>query len=142
MTEFNTKPLEDTLNKLGKEIQSFFDGIVAESDLDMLNPRTDFVQTPEGFEIYMDLPGSTKDDIKVELLDDVLTIKGERHITESDDHVKWVRRERQYGRFSRSFPVGAGVNRSGIKAIFKDGVLKVSIKVEDQSTPASTIEID
>jgi HSP20 family protein len=142
MTEFNTKPLEETLNKLGKEIQSFFDGIVAESDLDLLNPRTDFAQTPEGFEIFMDLPGSSKEDIKVELLDDVLTIKGERNISESDDHVKWVRRERQYGRFSRSFPVGSGVNRSGIKAKFKDGVLKVSIKVEDQSTPASTIEID
>jgi HSP20 family protein len=142
MTEFNTKPLEDTLNKLGKEIQSFFDGIVSESDLDLLNPRTDFVQTPEGFEIFMDLPGLTKDDIKVELLDDVLTVKGERQITESDDHVKWVRRERQHGRFSRSFPVGSGVNRSGIKAKFKDGVLNVSIKVEDQSSPASTIDID
>jgi len=142
MTEFNTKPLEETLNKLGKEIQSFFDGIVSESDLDLLNPRTDFVQTPEGFEILMDLPGLSKDDIKVELLDDVLTVKGERTISESDDHVKWVRRERQYGRFSRSFPVGSGVNRSGIKAKFKDGVLKVSIKVEEQATPASTIEID
>lgn len=142
MTEFNTKPLEETLNKLGKEIQSFFDSIVPEKDLDTLNPRTDFAQTPDGFEVSMDLPGLTRDDIKVELLDDVLTIKGERKILESEDHVKWIRRERQHGRFSRSFPVGFGVTRSGIKAKFKDGVLVVHIKVDETAAPASTIEID
>ncbi len=142
MTEFNTKNIEKTLNKLGRDLQSFFESLAPENDLDTLNPRADFVQTSTGFEVYMDLPGLTKSDIKVELVDHVLTIKGERKIVESEDQTKWVRRERNYGRFTRSFPLGAGVDKSGIKAKFKDGVLTVTVQVQEGQTAETSIDID
>jgi HSP20 family protein len=142
MTEFNTKNIEKTLNKLGRDLQTFLEGLAPEKDLDTLNPDTDFVQTTDGYEVYMELPGLTKADIKVELVDNVLTIKGERTISESEDHVKWMRRERKYGRFSRSFPLGHGVDKSGIKATFKDGVLRVQVDVNHTETAETTIEID
>lgn len=142
MTEFNTKNIEKTLNKIGRDIQTFFESFTPESDLDTLNPRTDFVQTSEGFEVYMDLPGLTKSDIKVELNDHVLTIKGERKISESEGHEKWIRRERKFGRFSRSLPLGAAVDKSGIKAKFKDGVLRVQVRVLEESMADTSIEID
>ncbi len=142
MTEFNTKNIEKTLNKLGRDLQTFVESLAPEKDLDTLNPDTDFVQTTDGYEVFMDLPGLTKADIKVELVDNVLTIKGERTIVESEDHVKWMRRERKYGRFSRSFPLGVGVNKSGIKAKFKDGVLRVHVEVDHTDTAETSIHID
>lgn len=142
MTEFNTKNLEKTFNKLGRDFQTFFESFAPEDDLETMNPRTDFVQTSEGFEVSMDLPGLTKSDIKVELNDQMLTIKGERKINESEDHVKWVRRERKFGRFSRSLPLGGSVEKSGIKAKFKDGVLLVKVRVTDEFTTETSIEID
>lgn len=142
MTEFNIKPIEETLNKIGKEIQSFFEQISPEKDLDVFNPRADFIQTTTGFEIQIDLPGLTKKDIKVELNDNVLVVKGERLIEEVADQTKWIRRERHHGRFSRSFPLGAHVDKSGIKAKFKDGILRIAIAVSEESVSDSTIEID
>lgn len=142
MTDFNTKPLEQKLNQLGKEIQSFFENLVTEEDLDVFSPKADFVQTSEGFEIYADLPGMTKKDIKVELAENILTIKGERQIFESADHTSWLRRERHFGRFSRSFPIPVSIQKSDIKASFKDGVLTVVVHVTDSGTDAASIDID
>ncbi len=142
MTEFNSKKLEKKLNQIGREIQSFFDNIIPDEELDILSPRADFSQTSEGYEIFIDLPGMGKSDIKVELLDNLLTVKGERSITESEDHIKWLRRERHYGRFSRSFPVPGAVNKSGIKASFKDGVLLITVQTDHENDTSTTINID
>ncbi|MCC5927428.1 MAG: Hsp20/alpha crystallin family protein [Bacteroidetes bacterium] len=142
MTDFNTKAFEDRLHRIGKEVQSFFENLVSEDELDVFSPKADFVQTSEGFEILMDLPGLTKSDIKVELTDAMLTIKGERTINETDLQVAWLRRERHYGSFSRSFPVPVPVSKSDVSAQFKDGVLKILIKAEDMGPQDTTIDID
>lgn len=142
MTEFNTKPIEEKLSKLGRELQSFFENIIPDNDLDVLNPRADFVQSADGFEIYIDLPGLTKQDVKVELTDNILTVKGQRDVLESADHVSWLRRERHYGRFSRSFPMPVNVNKCDIKATFSNGVLAVIVKADEASNGATSIDID
>ncbi|MCH8524878.1 MAG: Hsp20/alpha crystallin family protein [Balneolales bacterium] len=142
MTDFNTKAFEDKLHRIGKEVQTFFENLVSEDEMDVFSPKADFVQTSEGFEILMDLPGLTKSNIKVELTDAMLTIKGERTINETDLQVAWLRRERHYGSFSRSFPVPVPVSKSDVSAQFKDGVLKILIKAEDMGPQDTTIDID
>jgi HSP20 family protein len=134
MTEFNTKPIEEKLNKLGKELQSFFEHLVKDEDLDSFNPKADLVQTSDGFEIFVDLPGMNRSDVTLSLSDQVLTVKGRRSITESADQREWVRRERRYGAFSRTFPVPDNVGSKDIKASFKDGVLTVRILVPEAGT--------
>jgi HSP20 family protein len=134
MAEFNTKPIEEKLNRLGKELQSFFEHLVKDEDLESFNPKADLVQTSEGFEIYVDLPGMNRADVTLSLADQVLTVKGRRTIAESADQTEWVRRERRYGTFSRTFPVPAQVSRSDIKATFRDGVLTVRILVPELGT--------
>jgi HSP20 family protein len=142
MTEFNTKAFEDRLHRIGKEVQSFFEHLVAEDELDVFSPKADFAQTSDGFEIVLDLPGLTKSDVKVELVDTMLIIKGGRTIQESDTQLSWLRRERHYGSFSRSFPIPVQVSKSDITAQVRDGVLTVRIQVADLDQQDTSIDID
>lgn len=142
MTDFNTKAFEDRLHRVGKEIQSFFENLVTEEELDVFNPRTDFIQTKTGFEIIMDLPGLTKSDVKVELTDTMLSVSGERRIDETEDQVSWLRRERHYGRFSRTFPIPVQVQKSDIRAAFRDGVLSVTVTASQSASEDTSIDIE
>jgi HSP20 family protein len=142
MKEFNTRPIEEKLNRFGKEIQSFFENIVSNDDIDGFNPRADVAETAEGLEIVLDLPGMTKEMVKIELANGTIAVKGQREIIESDDHVDWLRRERQYGRFTRTFPVGERVTKSDIKATFKDGVLVLAVRSTEHTDNTTSIHID
>lgn len=142
MTEFNKRTIEDKLGQLGRELQNFFENIIPDEGIDTFNPRADVVQTSEGFEISLDLPGLSKNEIKVELKDSLLTVRGQREIVESADHVEWLRRERPYGRFLRSFPMTLPVDRSSIKASFKNGVLLITIKAEAAEDSTTSIPIN
>jgi HSP20 family protein len=143
MAEFNTKPIEEKLNRIGKELQSFFEHLVKDEDLESFSPKADLVQTSEGFEIYIDLPGMSRSEVTLSLSDKVLTVKGRRRITESADQTEWVRRERHFGAFSRTFPVPEHVGSKDIKATFKDGVLSVRISVPELgATDGEPIDIE
>lgn len=74
-----------------------------------------------------DLPGLTKDDVEIDVDDEVLTISGERRDEYKDDRDDYYRTERTYGRFFRAIQLPDGVNPDEIDASFKDGVLEVTI---------------
>ncbi len=75
--------------------------------------------------VRADLPGLNKDDVKVELNDNILTIEGERKDEGRDEKSGWS--ERSYGRFFRSLTLPEGVNAENANATFKDGVLEITI---------------
>jgi HSP20 family protein len=85
--------------------------------------------------VRADLPGLTKDDIDVEIDDDVLTIAGERSDETRDERDDFYRTERSYGRFFRAIPLPEGVEADKIDATFKDGVLEVTIPAPKVTTP-------
>jgi HSP20 family protein len=80
-----------------------------------------------GYDAYPDLPGLSKDDINIDVDDDLLTISGERTDEFKDDRDDYYRTERSYGRFFRAIQLPDGVNPDEIDASFKDGVLEVTI---------------
>ncbi|HWP34566.1 MAG TPA: Hsp20/alpha crystallin family protein [Thermodesulfobacteriota bacterium] len=90
-------------------------------------PATDVYETADGFQIVAELPGLSKDDVQVELKDNVLTLKGERRYEEKYRDQTAHRVERCYGQFSRSFALPAEVDASKVEARFKDGVLTISV---------------
>jgi HSP20 family protein len=77
--------------------------------------------------VRADLPGLTKDDIRVEVTDDALILEGERHAEHEERQGRIFRSERSYGTFHRQIPLPAGINAEQATASFKDGVLEVSI---------------
>jgi HSP20 family protein len=98
-------------------------------------PAADITETDDQFEIKAELPGLKKEDVKINLVDNVLTIRGEKK-TEQDEKNKYCHRmERIFGSFIRSFSLGTKVDNSKIKAEFKDGVLTLALPKAAESKP-------
>lgn len=96
--------------------------------------RTDIQEKDGKYLVDVDLPGFTKDDIKIELKDGYLEIAAEKNEDkdEKDDDGNYIRRERRYGKCSRNFYIGNGITDEDIKASFKDGTLCIEIPKVDQ----------
>jgi len=77
--------------------------------------------------VRADLPGLTKDDVKVDVTDDRLIIQGERKREQTEEREGVYRSERSYGSFSRMIPLPEGTMADEAKASFKDGVLEITM---------------
>ncbi|KPU43388.1 18 kDa heat shock protein [Oxobacter pfennigii] len=88
------------------------------------NFKADLKETEENYLIEADLPGIKKEAIDIEFNENHLVITAKRDETTEDKRENYVRRERHYGEFKRSFHID-NVDQNGIDASFKDGVLKV-----------------
>ncbi|AHZ85222.1 HspC2 heat shock protein [Bdellovibrio bacteriovorus] len=88
------------------------------------SPSVDVEEKDNAYLVSADLPGMKKDEIKVELNDNILTISGER-TRESKSEGGYS--ERSYGRFQRSFTLPVQVNSEKIEAHFEDGVLQITV---------------
>jgi HSP20 family molecular chaperone IbpA len=95
--------------------------------------RTDIRDAGENYELDIDLPGYSKDDIKLQLKDGYLTIQAarEENHDEKDEKGKYIRRERYSGQCSRSFFVGKKLVQDDIHAKYEDGILKISFPKEE-----------
>ncbi|MCR5137034.1 MAG: Hsp20/alpha crystallin family protein [Oscillospiraceae bacterium] len=98
--------------------------------------RTDVTDTGDAFVLDAELPGFKKEDIKIDVENDCLTISAERKLDEEEKQKNFIKRERFYGSFSRSFDV-SGVNVEGIEASYSDGVLKLTMPKKVETVPAS-----
>ncbi|MCR5665103.1 MAG: Hsp20/alpha crystallin family protein [Oscillospiraceae bacterium] len=99
--------------------------------------RTDVIDTGEAFELQSELPGFRKEDIKIDVENDVLTITAERRLNKDENEKKpnFIKRERFYGAFSRSFDV-SGIQVDGIEAAYTDGVLTLKMPKKVETVPA------
>ena len=98
--------------------------------------RTDVVDTGDAFRLESELPGFKKEDIKIDIENDCLTISAERSADNKEGKENYIKRERFYGSFSRSFDV-SGINVDGIEAAYNDGVLSVTLPKKAAEVPAS-----
>ena len=100
-----------------------------------LSPAVDLTEDDKSFIVTAELPGVGKDDVTVELNEDVLTIRGEKKSEreEKKDRSHWV--ERRYGAFSRSFTLPPTAQAEEMKASFKDGVLRIEIPKKEAVKP-------
>ena len=96
--------------------------------------RTDITDKGDAFVLEADLPGFKKDDIKIDLENDRLTIKAERHSEHEAAKNGYVRRERSFGSFERSFDV-SGIDTASIKANSTDGVLTLTLPKRPELVP-------
>ena len=98
--------------------------------------RTDVIDTGDAFKLESELPGFKKEDIKIDIENDCLTISAERKADNKEEKENYIKRGRFYGSFSRSFDV-SGINVDGIEAAYKDGVLTVTLPKKAAEIPAS-----
>ncbi len=105
-------------------------------------PRIDVTQQNNELVIRADLPGTSKDDVKVDITDDAITIQGERRREHEEERGGVYRSERSYGSFYRTIQLPEGAIADQAKASFKDGVLEIKMPAPpEQVTRGRRLEI-
>jgi len=103
----------------------------------------DIYETANGIVLAAELPGVRKENVSVEVKDNVLTLKGERMADPTIREEDYYRKERCFGTFQRSFTLQQNVQPDLIKATFKDGVLEIEIPRPEEEKPKQiTVDIE
>jgi HSP20 family protein len=93
-------------------------------------PAVELFEKENKLFVRAELPGLKKEDVKIELTDEYLTLQGERKVEKEEKEKGYIRTERFYGTFFRQIPLPEGVKTDLAKAIFKDGILEIEVPVE------------
>jgi HSP20 family protein len=135
--------LQDRINRIFSESFGRSRDIDDEVSLYDWRPPVDIYETADGIVLKVELPGVNKDEVSVEVKDNVLTLKGERLLDPEIEDDDYYRKERSFGKFNRSFSLQEPIKPDLIKASFKDGVLMVEIPRLEQEKPKQvTVNID
>lgn len=124
--------LQDQVNRLFSES---FRTHGEESALTSWAPAVDIYETPNELVVKADLPDVNEKDIDIRVENNLLTIRGERKVEKSVSEENFLRVERTYGSFSRSFSLPNTVNAEAINADYKNGVLTVTLPKREESKP-------
>ena len=117
--------------------RSFFGQFPSTSSL----MHTDIIDKGDHYLLQAELPGFSREEISVDLDGERMTISAQHSEEKEENQENFVRRERRFGSFSRSFDI-SGIKAEGISAEFKDGVLELSLpKAGKEELPAHKIEI-
>ena len=99
------------------------------------NPAVDISESDSSFLVNAEIPGMTKNDIKISIEDDVLTLSGEKKLEKKEDKKNYHRAERLHGKFERSFHIPREVKIDQIKADYENGILSVNIPKSEKIKP-------
>jgi HSP20 family protein len=139
----NIVTLQDRINRLFED--AFPRATEEAEDLPAYawRPLADIFETESGVTILLDLPGVDKENVSVEVKENILTITGNRSVEKDVDDSSYYRRERTCGSFQRSFAMRSAIAPDKIKASFKSGVLKIELtKPEEEKPRQVSVNID
>jgi len=105
-------------------------------------PRVDIIEEDKAFEVHVAVPGMSKDDFKIDLNDNFLTISGERKFNREKKEDNFYSVETNYGTFSRSFTLPENVDADKISAKYVNGILEVTIPKDEKKTLKTTIKVN
>jgi HSP20 family protein len=128
----NTSNLQEQVNRL---FESSFPAKGEASALTNWAPAVDIYETENELVIKADLPEVNEQELDVRVENNTLTIGGERKFEDKVKEENYLRVERSYGSFSRSFSLPTTVNTEAIKAEYKNGVLTVELPKRAESKP-------
>ena len=124
---------------LQEQINRVFGDVVArageESNLTPWAPSVDIYETENELVVKADLPDVNPEDLDIRVENNILTIRGERKFDEKANEDNYLRIERSYGSFSRSFSLANSVKSEGIRADYQNGVLTLSIPKREEAKP-------
>ena len=100
-------------------------------------PRCDMVETDEAILIDVELPGVKREDVRLEVEDEMLNIAGERRAQAERQGRNYHYLEQQYGRFERQLRLPRTVDREAIRAEFDNGILSITLPKKQDSTSAT-----
>jgi HSP20 family protein len=105
-------------------------------------PKVDIVENEKAFEIHVAAPGMNKDEFKIDLNDNYLTVSGERKFTNEQKENNFHSIETQYGTFSRSFALPENVDAGNISAKYNNGILELVVPKDEKKILKTTIKVN
>jgi HSP20 family protein len=129
---FRGVTLQDQINRLFHEA---FDRSPEEASITTWAPAVDIFETQQELVVKADLPDIKPEELDIRVENNILTIRGERRFEKKVTEDKYLRVERSYGSFSRSFSLANTVNAEAIKAEYKNGVLTLTVPKREEAKP-------
>ena len=118
--------MDETLGSLawgrGENLRSWF-------------PATDVSETPEHLVLRLEVPGLTRDQVKISVENNVLTVRGEKEQESTSENENFYRTERTYGAFERSFSLPSYADADHISATLDNGVLTIKLPRREEARP-------
>ena len=150
IVKYNSRLNEFVPTSFSNLIDRFFTESVARSGGSTYSfvPRVDVIEEEKAFEIHVAVPGMNKDEFKIDLNDNYLTVSGERKLSkekkeENAKNENFYRSfETQYGSFSRSFSLPENVDGEKITAQYTNGILVVNVPKDEKKTLKQSIKVN
>ncbi len=136
-------PANDITNEfttVQREMDRMFDrflrgGVVEDESVCSWLPPVDIFEKENEFLVHVELPGVDKNDVKINVANSVLTIKGEKKSVIESKEKNYHRMERCYGSFQRSFSLPTSVKADKIEASYNNGILEISLPKVEEAKP-------
>ncbi|MBL7747977.1 MAG: Hsp20/alpha crystallin family protein [Chitinophagaceae bacterium] len=108
----------------------------------MINvPAVNITEHKDQYEVALAVPGMKKDDFKIDVEGNMLTISSEKEETKEEKEKKFTRKEYNYSSFSRTFTLPEEINKEKIEAMYEDGVLKIALPRKEEARKPSAKHI-
>lgn len=139
MTQLSLKTVPVSREEFLTPFDSFFDNVIEKAFPEFGQefgvsffgnnsyPKVDVLDHPDSIEIEAEIPGLSKDNVSVDLEEDVLSIVGKRQDSDKKEGSKYIKRELKRSSFKRSFKLNGNLDLKRIKAEFKDGLLNIKV---------------
>jgi HSP20 family protein len=123
--------------EMNRMFDNFFNGTDRDEDyaLTAWSPAVDIAEHDDQYVVKMELPGVSKEEVKITLESNILTIRGEKKQEKETKKENYHRVERSYGSFQRSFTLPTTVKNDKIDASFKDGILDIKLPKAEEAKP-------
>ena len=100
-----------------------------------VSPRARVIDQPQTINVELELPGVRKEDIKVEVKENILSVTAEKKLKTESEQSRDILNERLSGRYSRSFKLGTEIHAEKVDARFENGVLLLTFSKKEESKP-------
>jgi len=122
-------------------VDRFFNESLARSGGSVFTPKVDVIESETSYEVQVAVPGLNKEDFKIEINDNYLTVSGERKFTNEKKDKNFHSIETNYGSFSRSFTLPDNADGSKISAKYNNGILELVIPKDEKKVLKQTIKV-
>jgi len=140
------RPVDSLQNEVNRLFEDFFGrdiGLQPFRGRGEWMPVLDVAETDDAVVVKAEMPGLERDDVKLSLTDDILTITGEKKAETEEKKKNFHRVERSYGSFERTIRLPSRVQANKVEAKFKNGVLTVELpKAEESKTKSVDIKVE
>jgi HSP20 family protein len=133
LVKFNNGHKNHVVNPFFSDVYNLLNDSVLSNKFAVSTPAVNIAETENEFEVELAVPGLKKEDFKINLEKNVLTVSAEKKAEEVNGNKKYSKREYSYSSFTRSFTLPQSADQNKIEADYTDGILKLTIAKKEEA---------